>query len=241
MPDTPDTPPKTFVLIHGAWHGGWCWVRVRDRLQKQGHTVFTPTLTGIGERTHLLTAGIDLSTHVADVLNVLRFENLTDVVLCGHSYAGFVISAVAEKAAERIGSMVYLDAFYPFDGERMVDVTGAQVRDAILAGAERGEIAVPPRPAEAFRVNARDRAWVDAMCRPHPIGTMLAPVRLTGANERIAKRSYIRARDYPNPGFDAAVERLKGRPGWQLFEAACGHDVMVDAPDWLADKLVELA
>lgn len=232
---------KTFVLIHGAWHGGWCWVRVRDRLQGLGHKVFTPTLTGVGEREHLMAPGIGLSTHVNDVLNVLRFEDLSDVALCGHSYAGLVISMVAEQAAERIGSIVYLDAFYPFDGESMLDLTGQAVRDAILAGQARGDLGIPARPAAAFHVNEADRAWVDAMCRPHPIGTMTEPVRLTGAAERIGKRAYIRARDYPNPGFDAAVRRLKDKPGWRLSEAACGHDVMIDAPQWLTDKLVELA
>jgi pimeloyl-ACP methyl ester carboxylesterase len=233
--------PHTFVLVHGAWHGGWCWRRVADILESKGHKVFAPTLTGLGEREHLMRKGIDLATHIADVVNVFRFEDLHDAVLCGHSYAGFVISGAAEQVAERIGSIVYLDAFYPEDGERMVDITGPQVREATLAAADKGEISVAPRPAEAFKVNEKDRAWVDAMCRPHPIGTMIDPIRVTGAHERIAKKGYIRARDYPNPGFDKAVERLKPRPGWRFHEAACGHDVMVDMPDWLAERLVELA
>ena len=104
----------TFVLVHGAWHGGWCWRRVADRLHRDGHAVFTPTLTGLGERSHLpLRQGIDVATHVADIVNVMRWERLSDVVLCGHSYGGFVISGVAEEMVALIRSIVFLDAFLP--------------------------------------------------------------------------------------------------------------------------------
>jgi pimeloyl-ACP methyl ester carboxylesterase len=101
----------TFVLVHGAWHGGWCWPRVADRLRSARHKVFTPTLTGLGERSHLLSPEIDIATHVTDVVNVIKWERLTDVVLCGHSYGGFVISGVAEKMSAAIRSIVFLDAF----------------------------------------------------------------------------------------------------------------------------------
>ncbi len=235
------TSSRTFVLVHGAWHGGWCWRRVADNLERRGHKVFAPTLTGLGEREHLMRAGIDLSTHIADVANVFRFENLRDVVLCGHSYAGFVISGVVEQVAERISSIVYLDAFYPQDGDRMVDLTGPRVREATQAAVQNGDISVPAPAAAAFGVNEADRAWVDAMCRPQPVGTIVDAIRLTGARERIGKKTYIRARDYANPGFDKAVAALKAQAGWRMLEAACGHDVMVDLPDWLADRLVEAA
>jgi pimeloyl-ACP methyl ester carboxylesterase len=105
--------PKTFVLVHGAWHGGWCWRRVADRLRHDGHAVFTPTLTGLGERSHLLQPGIDLATHVADVVNLMQWERLSEVVLCGHSYGGFVISGVAEQMSAAIRAIVFLDAFLP--------------------------------------------------------------------------------------------------------------------------------
>src|ERR1700746_2403292 len=103
----------TFVLVHGAWHGGWCWRRVADQLRREGHAVFTPTLTGLGERAHLLAPGIDLSPHVADIVNMMRWEGLSEVILCGRSYGGFVISGVAEAMAARIRSIVFLDAFLP--------------------------------------------------------------------------------------------------------------------------------
>src|SRR5205807_2556337 len=108
----------TFVLVHGSWHGGWCWRRVADRLERGGHKVYTPTLTGLGERVHLLTASVDLNTHITDVVNVIKFENLSNIVLVGHSYAGCVISGVAEQMLPAIASIVFVDAFLPQDGER---------------------------------------------------------------------------------------------------------------------------
>src|SRR5437868_5599919 len=116
---------STFVLVHGSWHGGWCWRRVADRLEKRGHKVFAPTLTGLGERVHLLTPKVDLDTHITDVVNLIKFEDLYDVVLVGHSYAGCVISGVAEQMLPAISSIVFIDAFLPGNGERMLDLTPA--------------------------------------------------------------------------------------------------------------------
>src|SRR3984957_4205166 len=141
--------PHTFVLVHGAWHGGWCWQRVADRLRGSGHTVFSPTLTGLGERSHLLRGGIDLKTHITDVVNVIKWEGLTDVVLCGHSYGGFVISGVAEQVGPAIRAIVFLDAFVSRDGVKVQDLTGPAVKDSIAAALQRGDIAIPPRAAEA--------------------------------------------------------------------------------------------
>ncbi|MBN8966368.1 MAG: alpha/beta fold hydrolase, partial [Rhizobiales bacterium] len=186
----------TFVLVHGAWHGGWCWRRVADLLERQGHKVFAPTLTGLGERSHLMRPGIDVSTHVTDVVNVLKWEGLTGVVLCGHSYGGLVVSGVAEQAADAIGSIVFLDAFMPDNGDSMAALTSDAVREQLKAAAVRGDLGVPPRSAAAFLVNEKDQAWVDAMCVPQPIGTMTERLALTGARDRIARKSYIRAGAY---------------------------------------------
>lgn len=232
---------NTFVLVHGAWHGGWCWRRVADLLERQGHKVFTPTLTGLGERSHLMRAGIDVSTHVTDIVNVLKWEGLANVVLCGHSYGGMVVSGVAEKAASAIGSIVFLDAFVPENGDSMAALTSQAVRDNLNAAGERGDLGVPPRPAAAFLVNEKDRAWVDSLCGPQPIGTMTEKLTLTGARERIAKKAYIRAAAYPNPGFDAAYARVKADKSWRTYEVPCGHDVMVDMPERLAEILTEVA
>jgi pimeloyl-ACP methyl ester carboxylesterase len=231
----------TFVLVHGAWHGGWCWQHVADRLRGGGHRVFTPTLTGLGERSHLLCTGIDLQTHIVDVVNVLKWEGLTDVVLCGHSYGGFVISGVAEEMVSAVRSIVFLDAFVPRNGETVQDLTGPAVQDGIRSALQQGDLAIPPRPAEAFGVNAADRAWVDRLCVGQPIGTFTDKITLTGARDRIARKSYIRAKSYANPGFDRAYDALKSDPSWRTYDVPCGHDVMVDAPDRLTEILLEAA
>jgi pimeloyl-ACP methyl ester carboxylesterase len=229
----------TFVLVHGAWHGGWCWQRVADRLRGAGHTVFTPTLTGLGERSHLLRAGIDLTTHITDVVNVMRWEDLTDVVLCGHSYGGFVISGVAEQMAPAIRSIVFLDAFVPRNGGSVQDLTGPTVKDGIVAALQRGDIAIPPRAAEAFGVNAADRAWVDRLCVGQPIATFTGKIALTGARDGIARKSYIRAESYANPGFDRALAAAQSDLSWRTYGVPCGHDVMVDMPERLSEILLE--
>jgi pimeloyl-ACP methyl ester carboxylesterase len=231
----------TFVLVHGAWHGGWCWTRVAEKLRGSDHTVFTPTLTGLGERAHLLRAGIDLKTHVTDVVNVMKWEGLQDVVLCGHSYGGFVISGVAEEMSPAIRSIVFLDAFVPQNGEAVVDLTGPAVLDATRKALERGEVSIRPRSAEAFGVNAADRAWVDRLCVGQPIATFTDKIALTGARERIARKSYVRAKNYESPAFDRAYNALKTDPSWRTYEAPCGHDVMVDMPDRLSEILLEVA
>jgi len=233
--------PKTFVLVHGAWHGGWCWRRIADRLQAQGHRVYRPTLTGLGERSHLMRAGVDLSTHIADIVNVFKFEQLADVVLCGHSYGGLVISGVAEQCAPAICSIVFLDAFLPDDGESMEAITAPAVRATIHAAVQAGKLGVPPRSAAAFGVNAKDQAWVDALCGPQPVACFTEKIKLSGARERIAKKTYIRARGYSNPAFDAALARVKANPAWRSYEVACGHDVMVDMPERLTEILLEVA
>jgi pimeloyl-ACP methyl ester carboxylesterase len=233
--------PQTFVLVHGAWHGGWCWRRVADLLEAKGHKVFTPTLTGLGERSHLLRAGINVSTHVADVVNVLKWERLSNVVLCGHSYGGLVVSGVAEQMASAIGSIAFLDAFLPESGDSMAELTSQAVRDQLKAAADHGDLGVPARSAAAFMVNEKDRAWVDSLCVPQPIGCMTETMSLTGARERIAKKSYIRASAYPNPGFDAAYARVKADKSWRTYEVPCGHDVMVDMPERHTEIVLEVA
>jgi pimeloyl-ACP methyl ester carboxylesterase len=231
----------TFVLVHGAWHGGWCWRRVADRLHRAGHAVFTPTLTGLGERSHLMRAGIDLTAHVTDVANLMKWERLTDVVLCGHSYGGMVISGVAEKMPSAIRSIVFLDAFVPQNGESSQSLTSAAVQEGVRTALQRGDLGMPPRSAEAFGVNAADRGWVDSLCVPQPIGTFTEKIALTGARDRIARKTYIRAASYVNPGFDRALAAAKADPSWRTYEVACGHDVMVDAPDRLTELLLEAA
>ena len=235
MPNT-----KTFILVHGAWHGGWAWRRVVDRLRTRGHTVFAPTLTGLAERAHLLRPGIDLSLHIADVLGVIKYEQLRDIVLVGHSYGGCVISGIAEAMPDAIQSIVFLDAFIPDNGDSTLDLVQPAVQEVIRGALARGEITVPVRDAAAFKVNEKDRAWVDSLATPQPIATMTEKLTLTGARERIAKKTYIRASGYPNVSFEKALARVKADPSWRTYEVPCGHDVMIDDPGRLTEILLEV-
>jgi pimeloyl-ACP methyl ester carboxylesterase len=230
--------PKTFVLIHGAWHGGWCWRRVADRLQAQGHKVFAPTLTGLGERTHLLTGDVNLDTHIADIVNLLRWENVTDACLVPHSYGGWPASGALERIGDRVSSIVWLDSFLPEDGQRSFDFANPQSHAGTLAAIAKGELSRPAPKAEFFMVNESDRAWVDSLLTPQPVAVAMQPIRLSGARERVARKTYIRAPRYPQPAFDQAYARCKADPTWRTLETQAGHDVMVDAPDWLADALL---
>jgi pimeloyl-ACP methyl ester carboxylesterase len=178
------------LLVHGAWHGAWCWRRVVRLLTRAGHEVFAPTLTGLCERSHLLTPAIDLDTHILDIVNELKWQELKDVVIVGHSYGGMVISGVAEKMEKAIASFVMLDAFMPEGGQSVADIWPTGMRDGLLAAERGGATTVPPRAAEAFKVNEKDRAWVDAQCTPQPIRCFLQKLALNGARERIAKKSY---------------------------------------------------
>jgi pimeloyl-ACP methyl ester carboxylesterase len=231
----------TFVLVHGAWHGGWCYARVAEILRARGHRVFTPTMTGLGERVHAATAHITLTTHVTDIANVLCYEDLRDVVLCGHSYGGLVISGVVEAVPERIAALVYLDAFVPENGQSLHDLVPQAQRARQLEAAAANGGFVPPIPAANFGVNERDRAHVDALCVPQPLETLRERLMLTGARERVAHKTYLRAGTYRSTPFDAARERLTGAPGWVVDAIPSGHDVMIDAPQELAAALTAAA
>jgi pimeloyl-ACP methyl ester carboxylesterase len=220
--------PKTFVLVHGAWHGGWCWRRVSDLLEKKGHKVFTPTVTGVGERSHLMSKDIVLDTHITDLVNVFKWEDLKDVCLVVHSYGGWPGSGALEQIGDRVSSIVWLDAFKPENGQRGFDFASEFSRKALLAA--------------AFAVNEKDRAWVDSKTTPQPNGAALQPIKLTGAREKVAKKTYIRAAKYPQPAFDQALAECKADKSWRTFEATnSGHDVMVDAPDWLVEVLLQVS
>lgn len=231
----------TFVLVHGAWHGSWCWKRVRKALQAAGHDVFTPTLTGVGERSHLTSPQVTLETHIADVVNLVRWEELDDIVLCGHSYGGCVVTGAADRLAERLRALVYLDAFILEDGQGLHDVLPAEVRDAQVqsANATGNGWQVQPITAEFFRVNPADRAWVDRQCTPQPLGTFQHRVRLT-SRIPAEKCTHILATGYEHSPFPPFHEIAK-RKGWKTLTIDCGHDVMLDRPDDLVAMLRQAA
>lgn len=235
------TPPKTFVLIHGTWHGGWCWRRVADALEKKGHKVYAPSLTGVADRSHLLTRDVNLTTHANDVANLFKWEDLKDVVLVGHSSAGFVITQAAEQIGPQVASIVYLDAFVPQVGDSLISLANPGPRKALEEAVARGDLVAKPVPAAAFNVNEKDRAWVDAKCTPHPLAAVVEKVTAAGAHEKIARKTYIRATGFKSPVFDETLAKMKATPGWKTYEVASGHDVMVDRPEQLADILLEVA
>jgi pimeloyl-ACP methyl ester carboxylesterase len=230
---------SAYVLVHGAWHGSWCWRRVRKILQARGHDVFTPTLTGVAERSHLLSPGVNLDTHIDDIVNLIRWEELSDVVLCGHSYGGCVISGVADRVADRIGALVYLDAFVLENGQSLHDTLPPEQRNAQLEAASRaGEVwKVPPIPAEVFRVNAADAAWVNRQCTMQPLATFTQPLKLTGRIQEIKNVTFLLATGFEHSPFPPHYEKAKAR-GWKTRTFACGHDVMLDMPAELAEALI---
>jgi pimeloyl-ACP methyl ester carboxylesterase len=187
-----------------------------------------------------LTPAIDLETHILDVVNEMKWQELNNVVLVGHSYGGMVISGVDEKMEKAISSFAMLDAFLPENGQAVVDIVSAPMRDGVLAAQRSGATALPTRSAAVFNVNEKDRAWVDAQCTPQPLQSFLQKLTLTGARERIANKTYIRATGYESPYFDLGLATARKR-GWRTYELACGHDVMLDKPDRLTEILQEVA
>ena len=233
----------TYVLIHGAWHGSWCWKRVRKALTAAGHEVFTPTLTGIGERSHLLSPKINLDTHIDDVVNLIQWEELSNVILCGHSYGGCVISGATDRMPEKIRALVYLDAFVLENGECTLDLVPAPQRDGMREQAKTaGEgWKVPPIPAEVFNVNAADRPWVNAQCTPQPLASFEQPIRLTGGLSRVKDVTHILAKGFVEGSpFPVCHDRAKAK-GWKTRTVSCGHDVMLDQPEQLTRLLLELS
>lgn len=229
----------TFVLVHGAWRGSWCWKRVRKPLAKRGHEVFTPTLTGVADRSHLISPQVNLDTHITDVVNLIRWEELENVVLCGHSYGGCVISGVADRVADRIGALVYLDAFVLQNGESLHDKLPHDQRELQLEGARtKGEgWKVPPIPVEAFNLNVKDRDWVERQCTMQPLATFQQPIHLTGAIDRIKNVTFILADGWPDSPFTQFVAPAKAKD-WKTKTIHCGHDVMLNEPAKLVSALL---
>ena len=231
----------TYVLVHGAWHGGWCWQRVMPLLRAAGHEVFTPTLTGLGERSHLASPEIDLNTHIQDVVNVLEYEDLRKVILVGHSYGGMVITGVTERAADRLAHVVYLDAFVPQNGQALVDLLAPQFREEMQQQAQAAGGLLPPFPVEQYGVFAdADVRWVGSNLVPHPFKTIITPVQLASAAAAALPRTYIYCFQPAMGPFDQFAQRVKAEKDWRYRELATGHDAMVTMPRELTALLLEL-
>ncbi len=240
----------TFVLVHGAWHGGWCYRDTAKALRDAGHQVFTPTHTGVGERAHQSAENITLETHIRDVCGTIEAEELNDVILCGHSYGGMVITGVADRMADRIKALVYLDAFIPTHGvslnKLVTQALPAEVWPLFLNGfydsARAGNCGLMnPIPAEVFGIKEQNRAWVDRRCRPQALATFECPALLSGEHTKVTNRTYILADGWDPSPFRHFAAQVDGQPGWRLVKLPSSHDVMVDMPAELAAELLKLA
>ncbi len=235
---------KTFVLLHGAWHGGWCWRDVAAPLRAMGHRVTTPTQTGLGERRHLFSGAITLETFVQDVVAHLEAEEIEDAILVGHSFGGLGISGAADRVPHRIRRLVYLDALVLEDGQAPFDIMPAEVVGARrkLAVEQGGGLFIPNPPVSAFGVPEDHplAPWIRRRLTPHPLGTYETPLRLRHPVGNGLPRTYIAATDPAYPALGAIQARLRAQPGWDWQEIATGHNAMVTAPERLTGMLAAL-
>lgn len=235
-----------FVLVHGAWHGGWCWTRVLPLLRIAGYTAHAVTLTGVGERAHLLNKEIRLATHIHDVLNLIRCEELDEVVLVGHSYAGMLITGVADilrrESPGLLRHLVYVDAVVPEPGESWSSQHPAEVIQTRLAAAqESGGVAIPPPDAAVFGLEGADREWVNRRQTPQPVAVYQDTLMFDPGIVKSLPRTFI---DCVEPALAVLAvmrRRVRTMPGWRVVELATGHDPMVSEPEKLTEVLLSCA
>jgi pimeloyl-ACP methyl ester carboxylesterase len=237
------TAGKPFVLVHGAWHGGWCWKRVVPLLQAAARPVYVATLTGLGERAHLAKSVTGLATHIDDVANLIECEELNDVVLVGHSYAGFVITGVADRMASRIRHLVFVDAVVPDDGDTWEGNHPPELakknKDAAAAG---DGIGMPPLAAKYFGITAADDlAWVDRRLTPHPVATYVDKLALKHPPRNGLRSTFIDCYQPSLASIDRSKVKVQAEQGWIYQKLATAHDCMVTAPSALADLLLTAA
>lgn len=225
----------TFVLVHGAWHGGWCWNKLTPMLRAAGHEVFTPTLTGLGERAHLLAPEIDLSTHITDIVSVLEYEDLHNVVLVGHSYGGMVVAGVAEAVGSRIAHLVFLDGFLPENGRALTDYTpfAPQTRN------DGWRVPALDLSNDLGVTDERDLAWARPRLGDQPLRTITQPVQLSTQIYNSFAKTYIQLSEAP--WFMEAAERAK-RLGFHSYTLLTGgHDAMITQPQAVGEILLDIA
>jgi len=217
-----------FVLIPGGWRGGWTFADFVARLKQAGHEAYAVTLSGLDVTPEPSSANINLDTHIADVIELLTVEDLSEVILCSHSYAGMVATGVADRAPERIAALAYLDAFVPADGQSWWDLANEHFRQLIIDNARHDGLTVEP-PGNR-----------DPRRRPHPIGSFLQALRLTRP-EKEMPRLFVYATGWSATPFTAQYERLRKDPAWQVYTLDCGHDVIKERPDEIFEMLSRIA
>lgn len=242
-----DGGSPTFVLVHGAFHGGWCWSETVQHLQAAGARVYAPSLTGMADRSHLFSPSVSLATHVQDIVGLIEYEQLDGCILAGHSYGGNVISGVADQLRERVSHYIFVDATVPpaglsqwaWHGKGPVDENDKRYK--ALMGPGRGE-KIAPFPATAFGLSdPKDIARVESRLTPMPRDCYMLPIPLkNGATEGL-RRSYIAAADPAYERMKPFVKRASTEAGWTFRSIQAGHDMMVSHPAELAAVLLELA
>jgi len=231
-----------FVLVHGAWHGGWCWTQLADHLRPMGHDVHAPTLTGLGERRHLASPDITPDTHVLDILNLIEAHDLNDIILVGHSYGGVVITGVASRMPDRLGALVYLDAAVPqASGASAMAQRNPERLAAFRAQLAAGEFMVAPDRFEAWSDDPATQDWLRRKCTPHPIRCLTEGVTLTGREAEVTRRHYILAERHRPSMFWHEYDQVKDKDDWTVETMPTLHDAMVEAPADLATRLHRLA
>jgi pimeloyl-ACP methyl ester carboxylesterase len=241
---------SSFVLVHGAWGGGWVWKKVLPLLRAAGHDVHATTATGLGDRVHLAGPAVDLDTHVTDVVNVLAFEDLTEVTLVGWSYGGMIITGAAERVPERLAQLVYLDALVPADGESSYDAEGspeevrAGDRAAAQAAGKPGFLLVDPylEWLGSLLADPADRGWLLAKLVPQPLASYTQPIRLQNPAAAAVPRTFVSFTEGKEQGdvFASTATRLRSAPGWRYRELADNHLAPINAPQATADLLLSL-
>ena len=228
----------TFVLVHGTGGGSWVWRGVAAVLRGAGEQVFAPTLSGVGDRSHLVDCGIDLETHVRDIVNLLFYEDLTDVVLVGHSYAGMVITAVAARAHERLRQLIYLDAYVPEEGQSEADLWPESLRADAEEGAEGLR---PPPPMDLLGVSDPElRSWAEQRITAQPMATYTQPAPVQSAASAALPRSYVSLTAGPTLEVFGTFARKARERGWPVREIADGHMAPLTSPGMVAATLREL-
>ncbi len=235
--------PDTFVLVHGMWHGGWCWNDVADTLRKRGHTVTTPTQTGLGERSHLMSKEITLDIFISDIVNHIHWHELQDVTLVGHSFAGAVILGVADRVPHRLRRLIFLDGAVMDNAETWFGKLPGDIADERLAAAQEssGGLSLPVGDPRTFGVTEPDQvAHLKRLMTPHPLGTCTTPLNLDGPPGNSVPIDYIVCTDPEYPPAAGSHQRARAL-GWRMHELATGHDAMVSAPKATADLLEKVA
>lgn len=233
---------KTYVLVHGAYHGGWCWKHVASRLRALGHSVYTPTLTGLGERAHLMAIKPSLEMFIEDVAQVIHYEDLSNVILVGHSFAGTIVSALADRIPDKLAHLVYLDAQVLQSGQAPADTAPPAAIETYKQRAQAsGYVSIPPGPLEHFGiVDPAMVQWVGARVTPHPYQTYFDQLMLKHPLGNGLPATYIAVTNplFPNTAHSRQVAREQ--PGWRYLEIPTAHDAMLLMPEQLTKMLVDL-